>query len=82
MAPLAVRRVTKSLMVGGGGSLIGSQMAAVAFRRKALPVKLPNSAGSMARIAVGHSVRPDQRKTILMRIDILQRYLPAANLVT
>lgn len=44
-------------------------------------IKLADSANFMARIAIHHRVSADQRKPVLMLIDIVNRHLPAVGIV-
>ncbi len=48
------------------------QVAAHAFGRKSLAVELTDGASLVTRIAIRHSMRADERKTILMRVDVSQ----------
>ena len=52
-------------------------MATHTLCRKPKTVELPNRANFMARITIHHGMRPDQRKSILVLVDIVNRYLPA-----
>lgn len=79
MAFLAIRRIAECLMVRRSGSLICSQMATVALGGKSLAIKFPHGAGAVARVTICYSMSPDQRKTILVRIDVLERNLPTAD---
>ncbi|HUB02428.1 MAG TPA: hypothetical protein VL983_07075 [Terriglobales bacterium] len=56
-------------------------MTTVALGGKSLAVKLSHGASAVARIAICDSMRSDQRKTVLVRIDILQRNLPTTDFV-
>lgn len=48
------------------------QVAAHAFGRKSLAVELADGPSLVARIAIRHSMRADEGKTILMRVDVSQ----------
>jgi hypothetical protein len=65
-------------MIWCGGPLECLQVATRALGRKSLAIELPDRSGLMAGIAVRHSVRADEWKTILMRIDGSERNLPPA----
>ena len=53
------------------------QMTAHTLGREAKTVELPNSANFMARVTIDYGVRPDQRKSILVLVNVVNRDLPA-----
>jgi len=63
-------------MVGGFCSLEIVHVTARAFGRESLPVGRAHRPDLVARIAIHHGVRPDQREAILMFIDVVDGYLP------
>lgn len=56
-------------------------MATEAFGRKAEAIELPDGPHFVAGVAVHHCVRADQRKTILVLVDVMDRHLPAVCVV-
>lgn len=56
-------------------------MAAITLSGESLAVKLSNGARPMARIAVRDSMGADQRKAVLVRVNVFERHLPTADLV-
>ena len=53
-------------------------VTARALRRQSLPVERAHRPHLVARIAIHHRVRPNQRETILVLIDVVDRNLPAS----
>ena len=51
-------------------------MTARALRRQSLPVERTHRPHLVARIAIHHRVRPNQREAILVLIDVVDRNLP------
>src|SRR5580704_1642459 len=56
-------------------------VATEAFGRKAEAVELSDGPHFVAGIAVHHRVRANERKTILVLVDVMDRYLPAVCVV-
>lgn len=54
-----------------------AHMATHALGRKSEAIELPYRANFMARITIHHGMRADQGKSILVLIDVVNRYLPA-----
>jgi hypothetical protein len=79
VALLTVRRISQGLMIRRCGFLERPQMATDAVGRKSLTIELSHCTGSVTRITVHCGVRSDQWKTILMFVDGMNRYLPAAD---
>ena len=59
----------------------GLGVAAIAVGRQAEAVELPDSPHFVAGIAVHHCVRADEGKTILVLVDVMDRYLPTVCVV-
>ena len=68
-------------MIRSGGCFKVFCVATEAFGRKAEAVELPDGPHFVAGIAVHHCVRADERKTILVLVDVMDRYLPAVCVV-
>lgn len=64
-------------MIGVPRFAEGVQVATHTLRRKPEPVELPDSANFMARVTIHHRMRADQRKSILVLVDVVDRDLPA-----
>jgi hypothetical protein len=73
----AICRETLCLVIGRFCLSKVVQMATHALSRQALPIKWPHGANSVTGIAVDRGVRPDQRESVLMLIDVVDRHLPA-----
>src|SRR5215475_5475467 len=58
------------------------QVAAGAFRGKPETIELADGADLMAGIAVHRGVRTDERKSILMLVDVVNGNLPSVGVVT
>ena len=71
MALAAFRRKSVRLMVGIARFSERAHVATHTLRRKSEPVELPYRAHFMARIAIHHRMRADQRESILVLIDVV-----------
>jgi hypothetical protein len=71
VALAAVGGEASGAMIGVFGCIEGFRMATVALGGKPEAVELPNGPHLVARIAVHHGVRANQRKTILMLVDVM-----------
>lgn len=69
-------------MIGAFRGVVRLQVAAHTFRRESLPIELPDGPGFMARVAIHHCVRADERKAILVFVDVVHRHGPAVDVVT
>ena len=69
-------------MIGICGLSECTQMTTHAFGRESEAIKLAHRANFVTGIAVHGSVSADQRKAILMFIDIVNGNLPAIGIVT
>jgi len=56
-------------------------VATAALRRQPEAIELPNGANLMARIAVHHRMRSDQREAVLMLINVVNGNLPSIRVV-
>ena len=56
-------------------------MTADALRRKTEAIELTNRSRFVTGIAIHHRVRANQGKTILVLINVVDRYLPAIGVV-
>jgi hypothetical protein len=68
-------------MIRAFGCIEGFRVAAVALGGKPKAIELPNRPHLVARIAVHHRVRANQRKTILVLVDVMNRHLPSIGVV-
>lgn len=69
-------------MIRGSRLLKRFQMATDAVGGQALPIELSDCSHFVARVAIHHGVSPDQRKAVLMLVDIVNGDLPAIHPVT
>jgi len=69
-------------MVRRGGLAKGGQVATGAFRGKAEAIELADGADLVARVTVHRGVSANQRKPVLVLIDVVNRNLPAVGVVT
>jgi len=69
-------------MVRCGGLLIRTQVTADAVGRKSLAVELPHGSNLVAGVTVHGRVSADQRKTVLVLVDGMDRDLPTIDSVT
>ena len=69
------------LMVGGGGLAKRGQVATHTFGGKSKAIELADGANLMTGVAVYGCVSTDQRKSILMLIDVVNGNLPAIAVV-
>jgi hypothetical protein len=81
VAFLALRRISQCYVVGRSRLLKCFQVATDALGGQALAIELAYSAGFVAGITIRHRVGANQRKTILMLVDGMDRHLPAIDLV-
>jgi hypothetical protein len=58
------------------------EMAAHTFRRQRLPIELSNGSRRVACITIHNRMRTDQRETVLMLVDVVDRHSPAVGVVT
>ena len=68
-------------MIGSGGLIERFLVATDAFRRQSEPVELADSSHLVARVAINHRVSANQRKSILVLIDAVDRNRPAVGVV-
>jgi hypothetical protein len=68
-------------MIRRVGFLKCFQVATHALGGKSLAIELTDSPGLVTGVAIRHSMRTDERETILMRVDVLKRNLPPAHAV-
>jgi hypothetical protein len=68
-------------MIGSGGSIERFLVATDAFRRQPEPVELAHSSHFVARVAINYRVSPNERKPILVFIDVVDRNRPAVGVV-
>ena len=68
-------------MAGGGGLAKSGQVTAHAFGGETEAIKLADRADLVAGIAVYGCVSTDQRKSILMLIDVVNGNLPTIGVV-
>ena len=69
-------------MVRGGRFAERRQMATDAFSGETEAIELANSANFMARVTIHRCVSADQRKPVLMLINVVNGNLPAVGIVT
>jgi len=81
MAFTTIHRKALRPVIGAFCRVVRLQMAAHTFGGQSLPIKLPDGAGFMARVAIHNGVRADQRKAILVFVDVVHRHLPAVDVV-
>ena len=81
MAFTTIHRKALRPVIGAFCRVVCLQMAAHTFGGQSLPIKLPDGAGFMARVAIHNGVRADQRKAILVFVDIVHRHFPAIDVM-
>jgi hypothetical protein len=81
MALPAVGGETAGAMIGDLGLFEIPGMAAITIGREPKAIELPDRSHFVAGIAINHSVSADQRKAILMPVDVVNRDLPAVGVV-
>ena len=69
-------------MIGRRGLVIVFRMTTDALRRKPEPVELSYGTHLVARIAVHHGMRANQREAVLVLVDVVHGHLPAVGVVT
>jgi hypothetical protein len=77
MALTAFRRKSIGLVIWVACLTERVQVTTHALRGEPKAVELSDSANFMARVTIHESMCADERKTILMLIDVVNRYLPA-----
>jgi hypothetical protein len=68
-------------MIGSGGSIEGLLVATDALRRQSEPVELAHGPHLVAGIAINYRVCPNQRKPILVFVDVVDRNRPAVGVM-
>ena len=68
-------------MIGAFRRVVCLEMAAHTFRRQCLPIELSDGTGFMARVAIHNCVRADERKAILVFVDVVHRHFPAIDVM-
>ena len=68
-------------MIGAFCRVVCLEMAAHTFRRQCLPIELSDGTGFMARVAIHNCVRADERKAILVFVDVVHRHFPAIDVM-
>jgi hypothetical protein len=81
MALAAIGGKSHRTMVGCGGFAKRIPVAADALCREPEAIELPNRAHFVARVTVHRRMSADQRKPILVLIDVVDRNLPAVGVV-
>jgi hypothetical protein len=69
-------------MIGNFRLVVRLEMAAHTFRRQCLPIELSNGSRRVTFITIHNRMRADQRKTILMLVDVMHRHCPSVEVVT
>jgi len=77
MALTAFRRKSIGLVIWVACLTERVQVTTHALRGEPKAVELSDSANFMARVTIHESMRADERKAILVLIDVVNRYLPA-----
>jgi hypothetical protein len=77
VAFLALGRKSHSLMVWRAGLQVGRPVAAHTFGGQTLTIELPHGADRVTGVTIRNRMRSDQRKTVLVFVDHVDRYLPA-----
>ena len=68
-------------MIGAFRCVVCLEMAAHTFRGQCLPIKLADSTGLMALVAIHDRVRANERKAILVFVDVMHRHCPAIDVM-
>jgi hypothetical protein len=81
MAFTTVHRKALRPMIGAFRLVVCLEMTAHTFRRQSLPIELADGARLMAFVAIHNRVRADQRKPILVLVDVMHRHCPAIDVM-
>jgi hypothetical protein len=81
VALAAIGGETQCLVIGRSGLLKCFQVAANAFGRQALAIEPSNRSNFVTGVAIHQGVSPDERKAVLVLVDVVHRYLPAIDAV-
>src|SRR5882757_3212900 len=82
MALATLSRVSQGPVIRRGSFLIVTLVATDALGRKSETIELSDGSHLVAGIAIHHCVSADQRKAVLVFVDVVDRNLPTIRVVT
>jgi hypothetical protein len=81
MALAAIHRKALRPMIGTLRLVVCLEVAAHTLSGQCLPIELSHGSRCVTRVAIDNRMRADERKTVLVFVDVVHRHCPAVDVV-